>query len=179
MLQVTEILSVLSRYEKVNRRLLIEHAKIGSEAHAQVLTNLKGHYLPPPKSKTVLNLRDRTLSWCDLMIANVVEVEHELKSKQLGIIGHPDLICTLNGYGNRRFIIDLKYVVKVDWVCWLQVAAYKKIYMVKNGGNPGRRILWVPKGRDKIKLLPSPCFFQDDMIAFLNAKALYRRRLIK
>ena len=179
MLQVTEILSVLSRYEGVNRRLLSEHAKIGSEAHAQVLTHLKGHYLPPPKSKTVLNLRDRTLAWCDLMISEVIGVEVRYEIEKYGIIGHIDLVCTLKGYGNRRFIIDLKYVVKVDWICWLQMAAYKKIYMIKKGGNPGRRILWVPKGRDKIKLLESPCSFRDDLIAFLNAKALYQRRLIK
>jgi hypothetical protein len=175
---VTEILSIISRYEGVDHRLLKEQAGIGKEAHAQVLSKLKGLYIPPSHNKTVLQLVDRTMKWADLMIAEVLFVELELKRSDL--VGHLDLVCRLKGYGRQVFIIDLKFVAQVDFICWLQLAGYKSLYMkIKKTRNPRRRILWVPKGRDKIKLLESPCSYQTDLMAFIQAKQLHERSLMK
>jgi len=165
--RVTQGLSILSRFDGVKPRLLIQAMEEGRQTHKACLGWVKGLYFPVPK-EIEASVEGFKL-WYGNAIEEVLCVEEELKDKTLGLVGHVDLIARIKG--EELFsVIDLKRST-VDWICGLQLGAYEymaeKKYRRKFGPRYALRI-----GKDgKTRMVP----FNDpnDWPVFLGIYSAY------
>jgi len=95
---VTQILSPFSKFDGIPAATLEAAKQRGLRVHAAAAAYLTGTFqvvqLLPEDEGYWASLKD----WIDSMVDHVYDVEPELKDETLGFVGHPDLICRVNGH---------------------------------------------------------------------------------
>lgn len=114
--------------------------------------------------------------WFDKYVDKVIWVEKELRDEELGIIGHPDLLCIANfGKGLIFALPDIKTPVEFGADFWeAQLGAY--LHLVQKAG-------WDPEWIGSLQLdirggWPKPKRFGNKELAFAKfLVALQARRI--
>jgi hypothetical protein len=165
--RVTEVLSVVARFQGIPPEIIARAAAVGTEVHKYGLAYARGYYLEPPENVAAYVARFR--EWVDFAVEEVFEVETEVRSTAFRYVGHVDLVARLRG-DTMPAILDLKRVAVVDPIVGLQLAAYHQA--VSERYEVGRRLaIWIPPTLAECKAIE----FGDanDFPAFLNALSLF------
>jgi len=74
--------------------------------------------------------------WFDCYVKEVIATEIELKDIDLGLVGHPDLLCVMEG-DTKTTLVDMKTPASESKTWPVQLSAYRHL-AVKNGYDIGR-----------------------------------------
>ncbi len=120
-------------------RIRDESASFGKKVHALVEKHLRGEpyeLIPNDRVSTCAGL---IIEWCKqaqvkpvTLLGGKPAMEFEVVSKELLLVGHPDLICTF-GDSPVKWIADWKTAKKMSLGYTLQVAAYALCWFEMTG----------------------------------------------
>lgn len=121
LISVTSALSPFVRFDGVPAETLRLAAERGQRIHAAAAAKLTGTFLVSPLPPEEAGYWESLSDWIDSMVEHVYDVEPELVDERLGFVGHPDLICKVNG---RHYVVDWKTPQTPSPTWKIQLAAY-------------------------------------------------------
>jgi hypothetical protein len=129
LVRVSSALSYYSDFSAIKPDVLAAAAARGTRVHAAIASYLTGAFSVPELLPGEDLMFESLVLWVDAMVAEVIDVEPELKSIDLGYVGHPDLIARLK---NRSLaVVDFK-TPQNEAMGWpIQIAAYRQLVAEK------------------------------------------------
>jgi hypothetical protein len=98
---VTTVLAQYSNFDFVKPEVLEAACDRGDLFHSLMFRHATGLIIFPEDPKPIQGYFDSGRRWFDKHVLQVHAAEVELKDELRGVIGHPDLICTLIGDQGR------------------------------------------------------------------------------
>lgn len=168
MIRVTEALKPFTDFSMIRPDVLDYASERGTVIHHACSLHARGAFVlcelwPPDYVGYFYSFRD----WFDNYVEKVVAIEIELINGEFGFIGHPDLLCNIQGDW-RPTLVDLKTPLAESPTWKPQLAAYRNL-AIKAGYDIGR------VGSLRLKPDGGRAIFTEytdekaDFAAFLNA----------
>lgn len=120
-INVTQALSPFSRYDGIPPAVMEAAKQRGNRLHAAAAAKLTGTFQVKPLLPEDAGYWASLEDWINSMVDHVYDVEPELVDERLGFIGHPDLICKVNG---KHYVIDWKTPAQESKSWRVQLSAY-------------------------------------------------------
>ena len=107
LVSVTQVLKPWSNFAFVKPEVLEAACSRGDLFHSLMFRHAMGLMIFPEEPEPIQGYFDSGRRWFDRHVLQVHAAEVELIDKLLGVIGHPDLICTMKG-DQGRSLADYK-----------------------------------------------------------------------
>lgn len=121
LLSVTQALAPWNDFSLINSERLENAKQRGIRIHSAAAAKLTGTFRVVPLLPEDEGYWESLEDWIDSMVDHVYDVEPELVDESLGFVGHPDLICKING---KNYVVDWKTPQKESKGWRIQLAAY-------------------------------------------------------
>lgn len=119
---VTQVLGRYSDFSRVPPEVLQAASERGTVIHQICAAMAEGLWIPEIPPAYAFYIQSFTL-WFGAVVDKVIATEPELRCKKYGFMGHPDLICRLQGDKDLT-LIDLKSPVTLQKSWPIQISAY-------------------------------------------------------
>lgn len=136
MISVTQVLSPWADFTMIPEGVLKHAAERGTQVHNAIAGFLRGSFQPriDPEVEPYF---DSFLQWRP-MVKSIACVEKEFIDNDLGVVGHPDLICKLKG-DEFLTVVDWKTPMMKNPLWSAQLAGYQHLAQA-NGIHVRRRL---------------------------------------